>query len=113
MPALREAIKAEEERERAKEMEAYEEQSGKGKARAGAGAIAGVEKGKKKKGRGEGGEKPDGRAGPRSENVVLQKSACVVCFIGCVSLFCDGSLLYLPLNRFWFSPRPSTLFLAC
>ncbi|KAI0710156.1 hypothetical protein C8Q76DRAFT_91480 [Earliella scabrosa] len=110
VPALREAIKAEEERERAKEMEAYEEQSGKGKARAGVGAIAGVEKGKKKKGRGEGGEKPDGRAGPRSENVVLQKSACLVCFVGCVSLFCDARLC-LPLNRLLFSP-PSLHFLS-
>ena len=85
MPALREAIKAEEERERAKErereLEAVEEAEragGKGKGRAGGGGGADG-KGKKKKGaRGEG-EKPDGRAGPRSENVVLQKSASYTC----------------------------------
>ncbi|RPD61203.1 hypothetical protein L227DRAFT_652955 [Lentinus tigrinus ALCF2SS1-6] len=65
VPALREAIRAEEERERAKELE--EEASAAGKK-----ARGGADKGKKKK-KGDG-EKPDGRAGPRSENVVLQKT---------------------------------------
>ncbi|KAI0749448.1 hypothetical protein C8Q80DRAFT_1269330 [Daedaleopsis nitida] len=67
VPALREAIRAEEEGERAKDAEGYDDPSGKGKVR------AGPEKGKKKKGRAEA-DKPDGRAGPRSENVVLQKT---------------------------------------
>ncbi|TFK84259.1 hypothetical protein K466DRAFT_496917 [Polyporus arcularius HHB13444] len=64
VPALREAIRAEEERERTKELE--EEASAKSKVRGGS------DKGKKKK-KSEG-EKADGRAGPRSENVVLQKT---------------------------------------
>ncbi|KAI0749445.1 hypothetical protein C8Q80DRAFT_1075015, partial [Daedaleopsis nitida] len=67
VPALREAIRVEEERERAKDAEGYDDPSGTGKVR------AGPEKGKKKKGRAET-DKPGGRAGPRSENVVLQKT---------------------------------------
>ncbi|KAL7279097.1 hypothetical protein ACG7TL_006935 [Trametes sanguinea] len=67
VPALREAIRAEEERERAA---ANEDADAKGKGRAAGGAA---EKGRKK--RKAEGEKADGRAGPRSENVVLQKSA--------------------------------------
>lgn len=65
VPALREAIRAEEERERA---EADEDAKGKGR------AASGAERGKKK--RKSESERADGRAGPRSENVVLQKSMC-------------------------------------
>ncbi|KAI0705775.1 hypothetical protein C8T65DRAFT_652691 [Cerioporus squamosus] len=72
VPALREAIRAEDERERAKELEEEAAASARGKARGGA------DKGKKKK-KGDG-EKADGRAGPRSENVVLQKSACFAAY---------------------------------
>ncbi|KAH9856568.1 hypothetical protein C2E23DRAFT_856882 [Lenzites betulinus] len=71
VPALREAIRAEEERER---MEADEAAAAKGKGRAGAGGggAGGADRGKKK--RKSEGERADGRAGPRSENVVLQKT---------------------------------------
>ncbi|TBU55329.1 hypothetical protein BD310DRAFT_826123, partial [Dichomitus squalens] len=79
VPALREAIRQEEERERTKgrekELEVIEEASqanSKGKVRGGGGNADG--KGKKKKGGRAEAEKPDGRAGPRSENVVLQKT---------------------------------------
>ncbi|KAI0661595.1 hypothetical protein C8Q70DRAFT_910418, partial [Cubamyces menziesii] len=78
VPALREAIRAEEERERAGAAAAAGDggddgPGGKAKARGvGGGAGAGGEKGKKKR-KGES-EKTDGRAGPRSENVVLQKT---------------------------------------
>ena len=76
VPALREAIRAEDERERAKvrELDGLEDGDGKGSGSSRTRGGGGGEKGKKKKGRGET-EKPDGRAGPRSENVVLQKSA--------------------------------------
>ena len=73
MPALREAIREEEEAE--VEARGNGEVNGKGKA-----AVAAKGKrGKKGKGGGEGEEKGekdkvDGRAGPRSENVVLSKS---------------------------------------
>ncbi|PIL35735.1 transcription factor [Ganoderma sinense ZZ0214-1] len=73
VPALREAIKAEEERERAKtrerDLDGLEDVDGKASSSS---RTRGGEKGKKK-GRGEV-EKADGRAGPRSENVVLQKT---------------------------------------
>nr|UBR88885.1 transcription factor bHLH2 [Ganoderma lucidum] len=77
VPALREAIRAEEERERTKTRErgldGFEEGPVDRKGdRATRGGGGGTEKGKKRKGRGE--EKADGRAGPRSENVVLQKT---------------------------------------
>ena len=85
VPALREAIQAEDERERAKELEDEAAAGGKGKARGGSGGGA-DSKGKKKR-KGEG-EKPDRRAGPRSENVVLQKSACS-CFVLGVMLRCS------------------------
>ena len=55
IPALREAIRAEEEA-----------------------ATTSSGTGKKRRARDEGGEKVDGRAGPRSESVVLQKSKCAV-----------------------------------
>ncbi len=69
VPALREAIRAEEERERAEADDA--DAKGKGRAASGAG---GADRGKKK--RKIESERADGRAGPRSENVVLQKSMC-------------------------------------
>ncbi|KAI9000619.1 hypothetical protein BD414DRAFT_430165 [Trametes punicea] len=81
VPALREAIRAEEGREHAavsargeREDEGAEHGVGpKGKGRAVSGdGREGTEKGRKKR-KGES-EKPDGRAGPRSENVVLQKT---------------------------------------
>ena len=73
MPALREAIREEEEAE--VEARGNGEVNGKGKAA----AAAKGKRGKKGKGGGEGEEKGekdkvDGRAGPRSENVVLSKS---------------------------------------
>ncbi|KAF8529865.1 hypothetical protein JB92DRAFT_3081264 [Gautieria morchelliformis] len=58
VPALREAIRAE------------EEGSPSGSAGNGGGATAP----RRKRGKGEDGEKVDGRAGPRSESVVLQKT---------------------------------------
>ncbi|KAI0366124.1 hypothetical protein BV20DRAFT_1002877 [Pilatotrama ljubarskyi] len=67
VPALREAIRAEEERERA-----GEDADAKGKDRAAPGGAGAGEKGKKK--RKSESERQDGRAGPRSENVVLQKT---------------------------------------
>ncbi|KAI0635775.1 hypothetical protein C8Q77DRAFT_1155534 [Trametes polyzona] len=83
VPALREAIRAEDERERA---EAGDGGGGdgdgtKGKARAGgsagasasAGGGGGADRGKRKR-KSESGDRPDGRAGPRSENVVLSKT---------------------------------------
>ncbi|KAH9902891.1 hypothetical protein C8Q73DRAFT_785517 [Cubamyces lactineus] len=75
VPALREAIRAEEERERAGAGAGDggdDGSGGKAKARGVGGGGAGGDKGKKKR-KGEG-EKADGRAGPRSENVVLQKT---------------------------------------
>ncbi|KAH9945325.1 uncharacterized protein BXZ73DRAFT_96311 [Epithele typhae] len=68
VPALREAIRAEDEQERARALE-EEAAAAKGRGRGGGGA----EKGKKKKGRADG-DKADGRAGPKSENVVLSKT---------------------------------------
>ena len=73
MPALREAIREEEEAE--VEARGTGEVNGKGKAA----AAAKGKRGKKGKAGGEGEEKGekdkvDGRAGPRSENVVLSKS---------------------------------------
>ena len=62
VPALREAIAAEE-RELAEQAAERENANGKGK-----------KKGRAKRAMSENGEKLDGRAGPRSENVVLQKS---------------------------------------
>lgn len=91
VPALREAIRAEDERERAKELEEEANAVGRSKARGGA------DKGKKKK-KGEG-EKADGRAGPRSENVVLQKSACVSAACLCWSRIHRQSVACLPLAR--------------
>ncbi|KAI0768167.1 hypothetical protein BD413DRAFT_479889, partial [Trametes elegans] len=70
VPALREAIRAEEEREAAGGGGGGggDDADGKGKGRAG----GRPERGKKR--RKSEGEKADGRAGPRSENVVLQKT---------------------------------------
>ncbi|OBZ72349.1 hypothetical protein A0H81_07757 [Grifola frondosa] len=66
VPALREAIRMEEEREREREMEEERvDAKGRGKGR---------ERGRRRRSKGDDGEKPDGRAGPRSENVVLQKT---------------------------------------
>ncbi|EJD06953.1 uncharacterized protein FOMMEDRAFT_118009 [Fomitiporia mediterranea MF3/22] len=64
VPALREAISAEEQ-ELAAEAAENEQKGGKGKSK---------KKSRAKRGMSESGEKMDGRAGPRSENVVLQKT---------------------------------------
>ncbi len=108
VPALREAIRAEEERERTKEMDGYEdpdEGNGKGKAR----GAAETHRGKKKKGRGEA-EKPDGRAGPRSENVVLQKSACLLLLSTVISFYSTvACFASVPVLRRSIALLPSTL----
>ncbi|KAI0833308.1 hypothetical protein BC628DRAFT_1335094 [Trametes gibbosa] len=73
VPALRDAIRAEEERERAEEDEAASSK-GKGRSGGGGGGSGGGGADRSKKKRKSEGERADGRAGPRSENVVLQKS---------------------------------------
>ena len=101
VPALREAIRAEDERERAKvrELDGLEEGDGKGSGSSRTRGGGGGEKGKKKKGRGET-EKPDGRAGPRSENVVLQKSAYALLVAYCY--LCSALASRRHLFIFWF-----------
>ena len=84
VPALREAIRAEEERELAKDAPENGEEPAKGNGKGKGGADkGGGGGGKKKKGRGDADKAADGRAGPRSENVVLQKSACSFFSCGC------------------------------
>ena len=73
VPALREAIRAE------------EEGSGNGNGSTGnGGGNSGA--GRRKRGKGDDGEKVDGRAGPRSESVVLQKSKSFCPHVGSILL---------------------------